>query len=148
MVYQVQDPALLKQVKVGDKVQFDAEQVNGVLSVTEDSEVRVLSKQLGTWNGRGPRAHFILLGALRLDRVFRKSSTPATSEVTFITSLIDRLPPTMNVGATGDAFGSSAKCTLRCVTSMRPFCSVGFAGCGSARRGSNLDSSARQELGR
>ena len=31
MVYQVQDPSLLNRVKVGDKVQFDAEQVNGVL---------------------------------------------------------------------------------------------------------------------
>ena len=35
MVYQVQDPALLKQVKVGDRVQFDAEQVNGVFIVTK-----------------------------------------------------------------------------------------------------------------
>jgi len=35
MVYQVQDPSLLSWVKVGDKVQFDAEQVNGVFTVTK-----------------------------------------------------------------------------------------------------------------
>jgi Cu/Ag efflux protein CusF len=35
MVYQVQDPSLLNRVKVGDKVQFDAEQVNGVFTVTK-----------------------------------------------------------------------------------------------------------------
>ena len=35
MVYQVQDPSLLSRVKVGDKVQFDAEQVNGVFTVTK-----------------------------------------------------------------------------------------------------------------
>jgi Cu/Ag efflux protein CusF len=35
MVYQVQDPSLLNRVKVGDKVQFDAERVNGVFTVTK-----------------------------------------------------------------------------------------------------------------
>jgi len=35
MVYQVQDPSLLSRVKVGDKVQFDVEQVNGVFTVTK-----------------------------------------------------------------------------------------------------------------
>ena len=35
MVYQVQDPPLLSRVKVGDKVQFDAERVNGVFTVTK-----------------------------------------------------------------------------------------------------------------
>jgi Cu/Ag efflux protein CusF len=35
MVYQVQDPAMLSKVKVGDKVQFDADQVNGVFTVTK-----------------------------------------------------------------------------------------------------------------
>jgi Cu(I)/Ag(I) efflux system periplasmic protein CusF len=35
MVYQVQDPAMLSRVKVGDKVQFDADQVNGVFTVTK-----------------------------------------------------------------------------------------------------------------
>jgi len=35
MVYHVQDPALLSKVKVGDKVQFDADQINGVFTVTK-----------------------------------------------------------------------------------------------------------------
>jgi Cu/Ag efflux protein CusF len=34
MVFRVQDPAMLKQVKVGDKVQFEAGQVNGQVVVT------------------------------------------------------------------------------------------------------------------
>jgi Cu/Ag efflux protein CusF len=35
MVYRVQDPAMLKQVKVGDKVKFTADRVNGALTVTQ-----------------------------------------------------------------------------------------------------------------
>ena len=35
MVYRVQDPAILKQVKVGDKIKFDADRVNGQLTVTK-----------------------------------------------------------------------------------------------------------------
>lgn len=35
MVYRVQDPAMLKQVKVGDKIKFDADRVNGQLTVTK-----------------------------------------------------------------------------------------------------------------
>jgi Cu/Ag efflux protein CusF len=35
MVFRVQDPAMLKQVKVGDKVKFDADRVNGQISVTK-----------------------------------------------------------------------------------------------------------------
>ena len=35
MVYHVQDPAMLKAVKAGDKVKFDAEQVNGQFTVTK-----------------------------------------------------------------------------------------------------------------
>jgi Cu(I)/Ag(I) efflux system protein CusF len=35
MVYKVQDPALLKQVNVGDKVQFQADSVNGQIVVTK-----------------------------------------------------------------------------------------------------------------
>jgi Cu(I)/Ag(I) efflux system periplasmic protein CusF len=35
MVYKVQDPALLKQVNVGDKVQFQADSVNGQILVTK-----------------------------------------------------------------------------------------------------------------
>lgn len=34
MVFRVQDPAVLKTVKVGDKVKFDADRVNGQLTVT------------------------------------------------------------------------------------------------------------------
>jgi Cu(I)/Ag(I) efflux system periplasmic protein CusF len=34
MVFHVQDPAMLKQVKVGDKVQFQADDVNGQITVT------------------------------------------------------------------------------------------------------------------
>jgi Cu(I)/Ag(I) efflux system periplasmic protein CusF len=35
MVFRVQDPAMLKQVKVGDKVQFVADSVNGQIMVTK-----------------------------------------------------------------------------------------------------------------
>jgi Cu(I)/Ag(I) efflux system protein CusF len=35
MVFRVQDPAILKQVKVGDKVKFDADRVNGQFTVTK-----------------------------------------------------------------------------------------------------------------
>ena len=35
MVFRVQDPALLKTVKVGDKVKFAADRVNGQLTVTQ-----------------------------------------------------------------------------------------------------------------
>jgi Cu(I)/Ag(I) efflux system protein CusF len=34
MVFRVQDPAMLKQVKTGDKVQFEANSVNGQIMVT------------------------------------------------------------------------------------------------------------------
>ena len=34
MVFRVQDPAMLKQVKVGDKVQFEAGRVDGQIAVT------------------------------------------------------------------------------------------------------------------
>ena len=34
MVFRVQDPVMLKQVKVGDKVRFDADRVNGQITVT------------------------------------------------------------------------------------------------------------------
>ena len=34
MVFRAQDPAMLKRVKVGDKVKFDAERVNGQITVT------------------------------------------------------------------------------------------------------------------
>ena len=35
MVFRVQDAALLKQVKVGDKVKFDADKINGQFTVTK-----------------------------------------------------------------------------------------------------------------
>jgi Cu/Ag efflux protein CusF len=35
MVYRAQDPAMLKAVKPGDKVKFDAETVNGQFTVTK-----------------------------------------------------------------------------------------------------------------
>ena len=34
MVFRAQDPALLKELKAGDKVQFTADRVNGQISVT------------------------------------------------------------------------------------------------------------------
>ena len=34
MVFRVKDPGMLKQVKVGDKVQFEAGRVNGDIAVT------------------------------------------------------------------------------------------------------------------
>ena len=35
MVFRVQDSVMLKQVKVGDKVRFDADRVNGQITVTK-----------------------------------------------------------------------------------------------------------------
>jgi Cu(I)/Ag(I) efflux system periplasmic protein CusF len=35
MVFKAQDPAMLKAVKSGDKVKFDAEQMNGQFTVTK-----------------------------------------------------------------------------------------------------------------
>jgi len=35
MVYKAQDPAMLKAVKTGNKIKFDAEQVNGQYTVTK-----------------------------------------------------------------------------------------------------------------
>src|SRR6266849_6515067 len=35
MVFRVQDPAMLKQVKVGDKVQFEAERATAGITVTK-----------------------------------------------------------------------------------------------------------------
>ena len=39
MVYRAQDPAMLKAVKAGDKVKFDAEHVNGQFIVTKLQKV-------------------------------------------------------------------------------------------------------------
>jgi len=35
MVFRVQDPAVLKQVKGGDKVKFDADRINGQITLTK-----------------------------------------------------------------------------------------------------------------
>ena len=35
MVYRVKDPAILKQVKVGEKVQFEVDRENGAFTVTK-----------------------------------------------------------------------------------------------------------------
>jgi Cu/Ag efflux protein CusF len=35
MVFRVQDPAMLKQVRVGDKVKFEVDRVNGQITVTK-----------------------------------------------------------------------------------------------------------------
>lgn len=35
MVFRVQDPAMLKQVKVGDKVQFEAERASSGITITK-----------------------------------------------------------------------------------------------------------------
>jgi Cu(I)/Ag(I) efflux system periplasmic protein CusF len=40
MVFRVQDPAMLKQVKIGDKVRFDADRVNGQFTVTKIEKAR------------------------------------------------------------------------------------------------------------
>jgi len=40
MVFRVQDPAMLKQVKVGDKVKFNADRVNGQITVTRIEKAR------------------------------------------------------------------------------------------------------------
>ena len=40
MVFRVQDPAMLKQVKVGDKVKFDADRVNGQITLTKIEKTR------------------------------------------------------------------------------------------------------------
>src|SRR5262245_5129151 len=40
MVFRVQDRAMLKQVKVGDKVRFDADRINGQFTVTKIEKVR------------------------------------------------------------------------------------------------------------
>lgn len=40
MVFRVQDPAMLKQVKEGDKVKFDADRVNGQITITKMQKAR------------------------------------------------------------------------------------------------------------
>lgn len=40
MVLRVQDPAMLKGVKVGDKVKFEADRVNGQITVTKMQKIK------------------------------------------------------------------------------------------------------------
>lgn len=40
MVFAVADPAMLKAVKIGDKVKFEADRVNGRLTVTKIEKVK------------------------------------------------------------------------------------------------------------
>jgi Cu/Ag efflux protein CusF len=40
MVYLVQDPAMLRLIKAGDKIKFDAERINGQFTVTKLQEAR------------------------------------------------------------------------------------------------------------
>ena len=40
MVYRVKDPAMLKTVKPGDKVKFDAEHINGQFIVTKIQQAK------------------------------------------------------------------------------------------------------------
>lgn len=40
MVFAISDPAMLKTMKVGDKVTFEAERVNGRLTVTKISKAK------------------------------------------------------------------------------------------------------------
>jgi Cu(I)/Ag(I) efflux system periplasmic protein CusF len=40
MVFRVQDAGMLKQVKVGDKVKFDADRINGQITVTKIEKAR------------------------------------------------------------------------------------------------------------
>jgi Cu/Ag efflux protein CusF len=40
MVFRAQDPAMVKAVKAGDKVKFDAEKINGQFTVTKIQKAR------------------------------------------------------------------------------------------------------------
>jgi Cu/Ag efflux protein CusF len=40
MVFQVKDPAMLESVKVGDKIRFQAQKIEGALVVTELQPVK------------------------------------------------------------------------------------------------------------
>ncbi len=40
MVFRVQDPAMLKVIRVGDRVKFEAERVNGAITITKMQKVR------------------------------------------------------------------------------------------------------------
>jgi Cu(I)/Ag(I) efflux system protein CusF len=40
MVFKAQDPAMLKRVKVGDKVKFDVDRVNGQITLTRIDKIK------------------------------------------------------------------------------------------------------------
>jgi Cu/Ag efflux protein CusF len=40
MIYKAQDPAMLAAVKAGDRIKFDADQVNGQYTVTRIEKVK------------------------------------------------------------------------------------------------------------
>jgi Cu/Ag efflux protein CusF len=40
MVFRVQDPAMLKALKAGDRVQFEADRVNGAITITKIHKVK------------------------------------------------------------------------------------------------------------
>ena len=48
MVFQVKDPAMLEQVKAGDKVKFAAEKINGALTVTALQGATILAAKTTT----------------------------------------------------------------------------------------------------
>jgi Cu(I)/Ag(I) efflux system protein CusF len=50
MVFQVKDPAMLDQLKAGDKIRFSAEKLNGELTVTK-IEPRKLTSRRGSFVG-------------------------------------------------------------------------------------------------
>jgi Cu/Ag efflux protein CusF len=45
MVFRAQDPKLLKAVKAGDRVKFDAEDVNGQLTVTAIEKTKTTNEK-------------------------------------------------------------------------------------------------------
>ena len=44
MVFRAQEPAMLKQVKVGDKVRFNADRINGQITVTKIEKAKRKAK--------------------------------------------------------------------------------------------------------
>ncbi|MGY3363725.1 Cu/Ag efflux protein CusF [Bradyrhizobium sp. GM2.4] len=67
MIYRVKDPAVLKQVKVGDKVTFEAEEATSGYTVTPDGEGEV-----------GPLPPSADIGPRRFHKSWPGSSRPST----------------------------------------------------------------------
>jgi hypothetical protein len=55
MIFRVKDPAMLDQVKVGDKISFVADKVNGQITVTQVEVKHWFSKQAKSGNPKGCR---------------------------------------------------------------------------------------------